>query len=258
MGWRQSRLRDGTHRLRTTFWGCRSRLTPMFAEEEFLPLSGLQHIAFCQRRWALVHLEGLWQENRFTVEGKILHEKAHSGEVGSKPGVLIRRTLPIHSYRLGIVGQTDVVEFQPLRGETGVSLEGRDGRWRPYPIEYKRSRDRSGSIAYRVQLCAQGLCLEEMFRTCVPEGAVYDSAARRRQPIVFDAALREEVTALAFRMHELHHACLTPKARYERKCESCSLRPLCLPKVMEGASADRYIRRGVSGALAESGGARAR
>lgn len=223
----------------------------MYSEDELMPLSGLQHMAFCQRRWALVHLEGVWADNRFTAEGKLLHERAHSGEVGSKPGVLVRRTLPVHSFRLGIVGQTDVVEFQPVKGGAGTALDGRSGRWRPYPVEYKRSRDKAGSTAYRLQLCAQGLCLEEMLRTEVPEGAVYDGVRRRREIVAFDRHLRDDVAALAMRMHELRAAGATPKAHYEKKCDSCSLFPLCLPKVMEAAAAAKYVARSIAAVLKE-------
>lgn len=221
----------------------------MYPEDELMPLSGLQHMAFCQRRWALVHLEGIWAENRFTAEGKLLHERAHSGEVGSKPGVLIRRTFPVHSFRLGIVGQTDVVEFQPVLDGAGIALEGRSGRWRPYPVEYKRSRDKAGSMAYQLQLCAQGLCLEEMLQTEVPQGAVYDDARRRRQIVEFDRHLRDDVAALALRMHELGAAGVTPRAHYEKKCDNCSLFPLCLPKVMEGPAAAKYVARSIAASL---------
>src|SRR5690349_977966 len=113
----------------------------MFTEEELLPLSGLQHMAFCERRWALVHIECVWEENRFTAEGNVLHAKAHSAEIESRPGVLVRRTVPIHSFRLGLSGQADIVEFQPVdAAELGVALAGRRGLWRPYPIEYKRRK----------------------------------------------------------------------------------------------------------------------
>ncbi|MBV9763556.1 MAG: Dna2/Cas4 domain-containing protein, partial [Acidobacteriaceae bacterium] len=117
----------------------------MFSEEDLLPLSGLQHMAFCERRWALVQIENLWQDNRFTAEGKALHERVHSGEMDSRPGVIIRRTLPIHSFRLGISGQADLVEFQPApTGESGIPIESRRGLWRPVPVEYKRTRDKAG------------------------------------------------------------------------------------------------------------------
>src|SRR5262249_4555840 len=158
---------------------------------ELLPLSGLQHMAFCERRWALVQIEAVWEDNRFTAEGRELHERAHSGEIESRPGVLIRRTLPIRSFRLGLSGQADIVEFQPVKDKgAGIALEGKGGLWRPFPIEYKRSRDKAGSMAYQIQLCAQALCLEEMLSVGIPEGAVYDGSARRRQSIVFAPALR--------------------------------------------------------------------
>lgn len=227
----------------------------MYLEEDLLPLSGLQHMAFCERRWALVHLESLWAENRFTSEGKVLHERAHSGEIESRPGVLIRRALRIHSLRLGLSGQTDVVEFYPASaGETGVLLEGQSGLWRAYPIEYKRSRDKAGSLAYRIQLCAQAMCLEEMLKTEIPEGAVYDRSTRRRHVVSFDSEMRREVEGLASRMHELYTAKVTPRARYEKKCDSCSLYSLCLPKSTGTGSARRYLKRAVAAALAETAG----
>ena len=125
----------------------------MYGEDDLLPLSGLQHLTFCERRWALVQVEGLWEENRFTAEGRVLHERAHSSEIESRPGVLIRRTLPLRSFRLGISGQADIVEFESTSdARAGIRLPDRRGFWRPFPIEYKRNKDRSGSRAYSVQL----------------------------------------------------------------------------------------------------------
>jgi CRISPR-associated exonuclease Cas4 len=205
----------------------------MFSEDELLPLSGLQHMTFCERRWALVHIENIWEENRFTAEGKVLHEKAHSGDIESRPGVLIRRTVALHSFRLGLSGQADIVEFVPSRpGEQGVELEGRRGCWRPYPVEYKRSKDKAGSLAYRVQLCAQALCLEEMLDVSVPEGAVFDGTTRRRQVIGFDAMLRDSVAAIAAEMHRLFSAGLTPSAVFKKACHSCSLKERCFPEAV--------------------------
>jgi CRISPR-associated exonuclease Cas4 len=220
----------------------------VYNEDELLPLSGLQHMAFCERRWALVQIEHVWADNRFTAEGRELHEKAHSGEIESRPGVLIRRTLPIHSFRLGLSGQADVVEFEPARDErNGIELEGRRGRWRPYPIEYKRSRDKTGSIAYRVQLCAQALCLEEMMGVRIPEGAVFDGAARRRQIVTFDMELRAGVEALARRMHQLFRARATPAAELKKACRSCSLYEPCAPEVLSrNQPVAAYLRRGLA------------
>lgn len=211
-------------------------------------------MAFCERRWALIHLESLWAENLFTSEGKVLHQRAHSGDIESRPGILIRRTLRIHSLRLGLSGQTDVVEFYPAgTDEHGVLIEGHKGLWKPYPIEYKRTRDKAGSQAYRIQLCAQAMCLEEMLATEVPEGAVFDRSTRHRQLVAFDAALRREVERLTAHMHALYSARITPRAQYEKKCDSCSLYPVCLPKSMGTASASRYLKRAIAATLSDSG-----
>lgn len=205
----------------------------MFSEDDFLPLSGLQHMAFCERRWALVQIEGIWEDNRFTAEGKALHERAHSGGIESRPGVLIRRTLPIHSFRLGLSGQADIVEFHPARhGKAGAALKGQEGLWRPFPIEYKRSRDKAGGSAYQIQLCAQALCLEEMLSVDVPEGVVYDGTARRRQPVQFTDALRSRVKSLATRMHELFDRRATPQAVLKSGCQNCSLNGRCFPEAL--------------------------
>lgn len=222
----------------------------MYTEDQLLPLSGLQHLAFCERRWALVQIEQQWEDNLFTVEGRLLHEKAHSATVESRPGVLIRRTLPLHSFRLGLSGQADVVEFLPVdTAEQGIALPRRKGFWRACPIEYKRNRDRHGSSAYRIQLCAQALCLEEMLGTPVPAGAVFDGKSKRRQEVLFDPALRAEVKRLAGRMHLLYAEGKTPAAVYAKKCESCSLKPVCLPEAMARASARNYLSRAVDANL---------
>ncbi len=227
-------------------------LAGMYAEEDLLPLSGLQHMAFCERRWALVHLERQWSDNLYTVEGELAHEKAHSRDIESRPDVLVRRTLPIHSFRLGLSGQADVVEFLPCAaGEPGIAMPRRQGLWRPYPIEYKRSRDRHGERAYQIQLCAQALCLEEMLKTDVPTGAVFDSRARRRAEVAFDAGLRKRVEDLSAHMHALSASRKTPAAIYERKCEGCSMIGVCLPSATGSRSATGYLRRAVAGALRE-------
>ncbi len=223
----------------------------MYDEADLLPLSGLQHMAFCNRRWALVQIEGVWEDNRFTAEGKQLHERAHSGEIESRPGVLIRRTLPIHSFRLGLSGQADIVEFLPMKsGSPGVRLEGRSGSWQPYPIEYKRSRDKAGSIAYQVQLCAQALCLEEMFSVPVNEGAVYDGSAKRRQIVAFDSSLRRQVESLAAQMHALFQAGVTPPPVFKSACGKCSLYELCQPeRLANPRPVESYLRQMLAGSL---------
>ena len=230
----------------------------MYTEEELLPLSGLQHLAFCERRWALIHLEQQWEENLFTAEGKLLHEKAHSAEIESRPDALIRRTLPLRSFRLGITGQADIVEFLPCHAtEPGVPMPRRKGLWKPYPVEYKRTRDQHGSNAYRIQLCAQALCLEEMLQVPVPAGAVFDSKAKRREAVIFDDPLRQEVEHLAARMHQILQSGKTPQAIYAKKCEGCSMKPVCLPSVVASASASRYLARAIDANLKQAPSERA-
>jgi len=225
----------------------------MYIEEDLLPLSGLQHLTFCERRWALIHLERQWEENLFTAEGELLHEKAHSADIESRPEVLVRRTLALHSFRLGLSGQADVVEFLPCAPEqSGIAMPRRLGLWRPYPIEYKRSRDKGGNSAYQIQLCAQALCLEEMLDTPIEHGAIFDGRTRRRVEVSFSAASRSQVEQLAARMHSICQSRKTPPPVYERKCESCSMKPVCLPAVAGRVSASRYLRRAVAGNLRQS------
>lgn len=219
----------------------------MFAESELLPLSGLQHLTFCERRFALVHIEQQWSDNVYTTEGSLLHEKAHSGEIESRPGVLIRRSLALHSFRLGLTGFADVVEFV-RRDDSGkaIRLEGRRGLWAPHPIEYKRRRDHAGSAAYRVQLCGQALCLEEMWGIEIDVGAVYDASTKRRQHVDFNRELRHEVERAAFRMHEMCRKSLTPPPILTAACKACSLYEICQPKWISNASTvAAYLSAGV-------------
>jgi CRISPR-associated exonuclease Cas4 len=227
----------------------------MYTEEDLLPLSGLQHLAFCERRWALIHLEQQWEENLFTAEGKLLHDKAHSAEIESRPEVLVRRALPLRSFRLGISGQADIVEFLPCEAsEPGVPMPRRKGLWKPYPVEYKRTRDQHGSMAYHIQLCAQALCLEEMMHVPVPVGAVFDGKAKRRDLVNFDEPLRQEVERLAARMHQILQSGRTPQAVYAKKCDGCSMKPVCLPTVAGSASASRYLSRAIDASLRQASG----
>ena len=203
-------------------------MTPSgYAESDLLPISGLQHLAFCERRWALVQIESIWADNRFTAEGNALHQRAHSGEIETRPGSLIRRTLLLHSLRLGLTGQADVVEFQP--SPAGVALAGHRGLWIPFPIEYKRSREKAASKAYHVQLCAQALCLEEMLGVPIGEDAIYDGTTRRRQSVQFTPELRARTEALAARMHILFDRRSTPPPIFTKACKSCSLVEDCYP-----------------------------
>jgi CRISPR-associated exonuclease Cas4 len=211
----------------------------LFSEDELLPISGLQHLQFCERQWGLIHIEQQWEENRLTAEGRILHERVHEAGTEARPGVVIARGLHLRSLRLGLTGQADVVEFH--RSETGVELPDREGCWHPFPVEYKRGRPKADSCD-DVQLCAQTLCLEEMFGTVIESGALFYGTNRRRTAVRFYAALRERTEKLARRMHQLYSAGVTPPAVYAKKCENCSLYNRCLPRTASRrVTVERYL-----------------
>src|SRR5258708_33234147 len=204
----------------------------MFSDDDLLPISALQHLQFCERQWALIHLEQQWEENRLTAEGRVLHDRVHDAATESRPGVVIARGIHLHSLRLGLTGQADVVEFHRLDGDpaSAARLPEREGWWRPLPVEYKRGRPKPDSCD-EVQLCAQTLCLEEMFGVVIENGALFYGKNRRRTEVRFDDALRKQTEALARRMHDLYSAGTTPTAAYAKKCDNCSLYDRCLPRM---------------------------
>lgn len=212
----------------------------LFAEDDLLPISALQHLLFCERQCALIHIEGLWAENRLTVEGRHLHTKAHEGPREVRAGIRITRGLPLRSLRLGLVGKADVVEFHPV-GETLGE--------RPFPVEYKRGRPKKYD-ADKVQLCAQALCLEEMLATSVAAGALFYGGTRRRLEIPFDGRLRSLTEDTVRRLRALIISGHTPRAVRESKCDSCSLLELCLPEATElRHSAADYLARALGEAV---------
>jgi CRISPR-associated exonuclease Cas4 len=192
-----------------------------------IPISALQHAVYCLRQAALIHIERLWAENRFTAEGRVLHDVAH--EPGSRRNRGVRRVtaLPLACLRLNIAGVADVVEFHSSPdGET------------PFPVEYKRGKPKLHR-ADEVQLCAQALCLEEMTGCSVPEGALFYGETKRRVGVPFDAELRKlaEDTAVAFGALVAEGRTPPPMWKASR-CRACSLIELCRPKVMAKSALD--------------------
>ena len=215
-----------------------------YLDDELLMLSGVQHIAFCERQWALIHIEQQWQENVKTVEGRIVHEKVDDPEFFESRGdILISRSVPIVSRTLGFYGIADMVEFHLSRDSKGIKLEKRIGRWNPIPVEYKRGKPKSDSRD-EVQLCAQAICLEEMLDVTITNGYLYYAQTRRRTQVNFDYALRAQVKEFALKMHSLFSKGITPKAVYEKHCKNCSLIELCVPKVTEKQkNVSKYIEK---------------
>lgn len=205
----------------------------MYAEDDLVHLSALQHFLFCPRQCALIHLEQTWVENRFTAEGRLQHQRVDAGGSEKRRDVRLAFGLPIRSLQLGISGKADMVEFHL----------GDEGLWRPYPVERKRGR-RKEEDWDRVQLCAQALCLEEMLGFPVPEGALFYEKERHREVVTLEEGLRRKTEELARATHDLMEAGRTPPPVYTPKCDSCSLISRCLPKrVGTGGRVDRYFVR---------------
>jgi CRISPR-associated exonuclease Cas4 len=163
--------------------------------DDALPISGLQHLAFCPRQWALIHLEQVWVENVRTAEGRLLHERADLPGESRRASVRTVRGMWLRSERLRLTGRADVVEFRP----------------EPYPVEYKRGKSKPNDCD-TVQLCAQALCLEEMLKTAVEHGAIFYGNPRRRLEVNFTPALRLRTEDLAAAMHRLYQNRATPAA----------------------------------------------
>ncbi len=212
----------------------------IYSEEDFLQLSGLQHFRFCRRQWALIHVENQWAENFLTTDGAILHENAHKeGFSESRGDLLVVRGIRVFSSGLGVSGACDVLEFR--RGAAGIPLEGREGLWQPYPVEYKRGRPKEHN-ADELQLCAQAMCLEEMLCCEIAEGALYYGEPRRRTEVSFAPELRQEVKTLLFQMHDLYARGRTPKVKPTKGCNSCSMKELCLPELLKKRPVSAYLR----------------
>lgn len=195
----------------------------LYIEDDLIPLSALQHILFCKRQCALIHIEQLWVENIFTAEGRILHERVDRGDQIDRGRMRVEYGLPLKSSVLGITGKADVVEFH--------LKEGLEKIWIPFPVEYKRGKPKK-NLSDKVQLCAQALCLEEMLGIRVETGALFYGKIRRRLDVVFDENLREFTMKTSEELHDMISSGITPLPHYTKKCDTCSFFNLCMPKTI--------------------------
>lgn len=216
---------------------------PADAESDPIPLSALQHAVYCLRQAALIHLERAWADNRFTAEGHVLHAVADKGGSRRARGVRRVMALPIACKRLGIAGVADLVEFHPRA----------DGVEVPFPIEYKRGKPKLHR-ADEVQLCAQGLCLEEMTGVPVPEGALFYNETKRRLAVPFDEDLRRLTEATATALAGVFASGITPPPTpHRQRCRACSLNALCRPDAVT-RPVQAWRARMVARLLAEASG----
>lgn len=238
----------------------------LFEEDQLLPLSALQHLAFCERQCALIHLEGIWHDNPLTLEGSHLHTRTHESGLRRevRGDVVITRGLPLISQRLGVSGVADVVEFHREAGQVvradcpeaprvAVTLDRLRGQWRPFPVEYKRGKPKLDHCD-EVQLCAQAYCLEEMLGVAIAAGALFYGSVHRRAEVEFTPSLRSQTEESAAALHRLFRAGRTPAVPPTSKCRSCSLEKVCVPKVCgHHRSAVGYLRESIWASLRDEG-----
>lgn len=227
-------------------------MTSEYTQDDLLPLSGIQHFLFCRRQWALIHIEQQWKENALTAEGRIMHQRVDDPFfTETRNGVVTARSVPVASYRLGLSGVCDVVEFLPSPpaplplGEGRIKLPNREGLYLPVPVEYKRGKPKREPVD-EAQLCAQAMCLEEMLSTDIPRGYLFYGETRHREEIEFTSELRTLVQDISAEMHNYFSRGYTPKVKTHKGCRSCSLADICLPVLNEKVvAASRYIKQNV-------------
>lgn len=183
---------------------------------EPIMISALNHYLYCPRRCGLVHLEQVWSENLHTMRGNDVHENVHEDSSHEIAGIRYERSLPIWSRRLNLTGQADLVEFHD-----GV----------PYPVEYKSGRHKEFENDF-AQLCAQAICLEEMFGVTVEKGAIFWNASRERCEIIVTDAMRRQVEEVALKVAEMLEKRIVPSPVNDKRCDGCSLKESCLPAVV--------------------------
>ena len=210
---------------------------------EPIPISALQHAVYCLRQAALIHLERLWAENRFTAEGDVLHAIADKGGSRRARGVRRVMSLPLASARLNLTGTADLVEFAP--GPNGEVA---------FPVEYKRGKPKLHR-ADEVQLCAQALCLEEMTGRPVPQGALFYAQTKRRLTVPFDTDLRRLTESTVAELAEVFATQITPPPTpHKSRCRACSLIDLCRPETFARPVRqwrDRMVEKALASGVSE-------
>lgn len=197
-----------------------------------VPISAIEHHAYCPRQCALIHVDGVWIDNRFTVAGSLAHRRVDSGEQRRERGRVVLRSIPLWSETYGLSGRADAVEI----ADDGTVL----------PVEYK-SGSRHGMTA-DLQLCAQGICLEEMLGRPVAAGAIWYGGTRRRRTVRLDETLRRTTLDLVREIRRTIEAGTLPEAPADERCSSCQLAPHCLPEIVSDVDVViAYVNQAVLG-----------
>ncbi len=204
----------------------------MYSEDDFIPLSSLQHYAFCRRQCALIHIEQIWHENVYTMEGRILHERVHAAKTEKRRAIHSDFGTPLRSFRLGLSGKADTVEYCD------------DGTVRI--VEMKRGKPKAKGMD-EIQLCAQAMCLEEMLAVTIAEGWLFYGKNRRRKLVIFAPELRKKTYEIAQEVHSFLEEGRTPPPEPNEKCPRCSLYSVCLPETLvQPKKVQKYISKALA------------
>lgn len=201
----------------------------MYTEDDFIMISALQHYVYCPRQCGLIHVDDVWQENVFTVRGNILHGKVDTDTYETRGNTKTVRGLRIHSYKFGITGRCDVVEFKET--ENGKIV---------LPVEFKSGEPKE-DISDKVQLCAQAICLEEMLNITIKQGTFFYGKIRRRNIVDIDEELRIQTENIILAVRQIVASKKIPIAEFQTKCRNCSLQSICQPKAMNKKKLQNYI-----------------
>lgn len=212
-----------------------------YKEEDYLLISGIQHFIFCKRQWALIHIEQQWEENFFTMDGMLLHERTDDDSIKeSRRNLITIRALPIKSKSLCVTGKCDVVEL--MLSSDGIYIPKYDNTYKVCPVEYKRGKPKQDD-SDSLQLLAQAICLEEMLITTIDKAYIFYFETRRRQEIVFTEDMRRRLYDVVTEMHNYTDNGITPKVRTGKKCRTCSLKNICIPNLNNEKNVSLYIQR---------------
>lgn len=187
----------------------------MEENQETITLSSLEHYSYCPRQEALIDIEQVWARNIYTVRGDHAHERVDEPMERTENNIRIERALSLWSQKFGLSGRADVVEFH---GKI------------PYPIEYKSGYRRTWRHE-AIQVCAQALCLEEMFNVTVPSGAIFYCGSRTRREVIFDEPLRTTTLKMIEAVRVLLRSEQLPPPVNDQRCGHCSLKEACMPEI---------------------------
>jgi len=216
----------------------------MYSDDDMLMLSGIQHFRFCPRQWALIHIEQQWDDNRLTMEGRLLHQHADDPFYRQKCGDYISlRSVNVASRQLGLYGITDVVELHPAEDNgNAISHPRYSGRWLPYPVEYKHGKPKKNEED-EVQVAAQAICLEEQYGIKIDYGAIFYAETHHRVEIPISDYLREIVIDCARQMHEIFASGRIPPIQSGKYCAKCSLNNICMPETANCTKVAHYLKK---------------